>query len=313
MKIVFFGSSHFALPSLQALIESGYDIACIVTQPDRPKGRGMHPGSTLVKELDKEYGIPVHQPQDVNSPSSIKFLKSLSPGLFVVIAYGQIFSPPLLLVPELSINLHASLLPKYRGAAPINWAIINGEKESGVTVIKMTAQMDAGGMLMQKRLSIEPSDTALTLEEKLSREGSLLLLDALKGIASGSCKEQGQDRRSVSFAPKLKKADGLINWDKPAQEIHNLVRGTLPWPGAFTHYKGKLLKISSAKPFLALENKEQGAPGEIVRVLKDSLAVATGRGDLIIDELQIEGRRRMTAAEFIHGHKITEGEKFSKF
>ena len=311
MKIIFFGSSHFALPSFKALVEAEYDIACVVTQPDRARGRGMHLASTLVKELDKKYGIQAYQPEAVNSASSVKFLKNLKPDIFIVIAYGQILSAELLSIPKLSVNLHASLLPRYRGAAPINWAIINGEKESGVTIIKMSEKMDAGDILFQKKISIGEQDTAVTLEEKMSEEGAKLLLDALKAIEGGFYKEQPQDKKEMSLAPKLKKADGLIDWSSSAQDIHNLIRGAIPWPGAFTHHKGKLLKIFQGRDFLPLEDAGPRNPGEIVKVLKDGLAVATGKGDLIIEELQIEGKRRMNAQEFIQGHKIREGDVLS--
>jgi len=313
MKIVFFGSSQFAVPSLKALLDARHDIPCVVTQPDKRKGRGLDLSATEVKVQARAKGIEVYQPVSINTSSSVKFLKNLNPDLFIVIAYGQILSQEILDIPNLLvINLHASLLPKYRGAAPINQAIIQGEKKSGVTIMKITKQMDAGPIILQKKLAIEPSDTAVTLEEKLSKLGAEALLEALGQIESGTYKAVAQSFKDATFAPKLKKQDGLIDWSKPAQDISNLVRGTLPWPGAVTYYKGKLLKIYQGKAFLALEKEKSiFAPGQIVKIMKEGIAVATGKGDLIIEELQLEGKRRMSAQDFILGHKIKEGDFFS--
>lgn len=269
--------------------------------------------ATEVKVEAKAGAIEVYQPDSINIPSSVKFLKSLNPDLFIVIAYGQILSEEVLNLPKtFAINLHASLLPKYRGAAPINWAIIKGEKNSGVTIMKMVKAMDAGPIILQKELATAAEDTAVTLEDKLSGMGAEALIEALKVIESGSYKVEPQKDKDASFAPKLKKEDGLINWSKPAHDISNLIRGSLPWPGAFTYYKGKLLKIYQAKAFLALEEEKKKTPGQIVRVLKEGIAVATGKEDLIIEELQLEGKRKMSVKEFIVGHKIQEGELLSK-
>ncbi len=312
MNIIFFASAQFAVPSLKALTDSGYKVSCVVTQPDKKKGRGLSLSATEVKVEAKAGAIEVYQPDSINIPSSVKFLKSLNPDLFIVIAYGQILSEEVLNLPKtFAINLHASLLPKYRGAAPINWAIIKGEKNSGVTIMKMVKAMDAGPIILQKELAIASEDTAVTLEDKLSGMGAEALIEALKVIESGSYKVEPQKDKDASFAPKLKKEDGLINWSKPAHDISNLIRGSLPWPGAFTYYKGKLLKIYQAKAFLALEEEKKKTPGQIVRVLKEGIAVATGKEDLIIEGLQLEGKRKMSAREFISGHKIREEENFS--
>jgi methionyl-tRNA formyltransferase len=313
MNIIFFGSSYFAVPSLKALITAGYDIACVVTQPDKEKGRGLEISATKVKVEAKAKGIEIYQPANINTSSSVKFLKNLNPDLFIVIAYGQILSEEVLDIPKLlTINLHASLLPAYRGAAPINWAIIKGEKNSGVTIMKMVKAMDAGPIILQKELAIAAEDTAVTFEDKLSGIGTEALIEALGEIESGTYKAVPQNSKDATFAPKLKKEDGLIDWSKPACDISNLVRGCLPWPGAFTYYKGKLLKIYQAKAFLALEEEKEKTPGKVVRILKEGIAVATGKGDLIIEELQPEGKRKMSAQDFISGHKIKEGDVFSK-
>ncbi|MFH0738974.1 MAG: methionyl-tRNA formyltransferase [Candidatus Omnitrophota bacterium] len=303
MNIVFFGSSQFALPSLKALIASGYDIACVVTQPDKEKGRGLELSATKVKVEAKVRKLEVYQPININTSSSLKFIKSLKPDLFIVIAYGQILSQEVLDIPKLlAINLHASLLPAYRGAAPINWAIIKGEKVSGVTIMKVIKQMDAGPIMLQKKLAIEDSDTAVTLEEKLSKLGAEVLQEALGEIESGTYKAVPQNNKDATLAPKLKKADGLIDWNRPAQDISNLVRGTLPWPGAYTHYKGKLLKIYDAQSIKVSSYQGLKEPGTIADISKDGIAVVTGEGELVIKELQPEGKRRMTASEFLSGH-----------
>jgi methionyl-tRNA formyltransferase len=303
MRIVFFGSSQFALPSLKALIATCHDIACVVTQPDKEKGRGLEISGTKVKVEAKAKGIEIYQPVSINTSSSVKLLKNLNPHLFIVISYGQILSQEVLDIPEtLSINLHASLLPKYRGAAPINRAIINGEKNSGVTIMKVIKQMDAGPIILQKELAITSEDTAVTLEDRLSGIGAQALIEALNGIESGNYKIEPQKDKDASFAPKLKKEDGLIDWSKPAQDISNLVRGCFPWPGAFTHYKGKSIKIYNTCA-RASERQSVKEPGAIANISKDGIVVVTGEGELIIKELQPEGKRRMTASEFLSGHQ----------
>ncbi|MFH1888797.1 MAG: methionyl-tRNA formyltransferase [Candidatus Omnitrophota bacterium] len=238
MKIVFFGSSNFAVPALKALFSRGYNVSCVVTQPDREKGRGLRSAGTAVKIIASESGARIYQPQNINTRDAVEFLKGLKPDLFVVIAYGQILSSSVLDIPGIfSINLHASLLPKYRGAAPVNWAVIKGEKITGVSVMKMVEKMDAGAVIQQKETSISDDDTAVTLEERLSEMAAQLLLDTLTSIESNNYNLTPQDESRVTFAPKLKKEDGRIKWDKAASDIHNLIRGCMGWPGAFTYYK----------------------------------------------------------------------------
>lgn len=231
MNIIFLGSAQFAVPSLKILLSTNHRISCVVTQPDRQKGRGLSIAGTPVKTTASEAGLKLYQPKDVNTPEAIKILKNLNPDLLVVIAYGQILSQEILNIPKLfAVNLHASILPKYRGAAPINRAIINGESATGVTIIKMVRQMDAGPVILQKAVDISETDTSVTLEEKLSDIGAHLLLQSLKLIENGEYKLIPQDEAKVIFAPKLKKEDGLIKWDKPAQDIYNLIRGCIVWP-----------------------------------------------------------------------------------
>jgi len=314
MKIIFFASDEFAVPSLKALRASGNEICCVVTQPDRKKGRHLHLEGTPVKNLARELGFEILQPEDINAVSVLKLLKSFKPDLFIVIAYGQILSFEVLALPAIfALNIHASLLPRYRGAAPINWAIIRGEKNTGVSAMKMNRKMDAGEIIFQEKTEIDPADNALTLAARLSLSGSGLLIKTVKAIAGDKYKLTPQDESVVSFAPKLKKSDGLINWGNSAREINNLIRGCYDWPGAFTHYKGRILKILKADVFFSLENeKVKKNPGEIIRVLKDDFVVSTARGDLVVEELQIEGKRRMQVEEFIAGHKIQPGEILGK-
>ena len=248
MNIAFFGSSEFAVPSLIALKASGYEISCVVTQPDRKKGRGLSLTVTPVKGLAQKNEVKIYQPLSINTPEDIKFLKSLNADLFVVMAYGQILSPEVLNIPRiLAINAHASLLPKYRGAAPINWALIKGEKKTGVTIMKMVEEMDAGPIILQEGVDIRDEDTAITLEDELSRIAAGLIIEAIRSIEDNNYKLIPQPKEDVSFAPKLKKEDGRINWNKSALEISNLIRGCVGWPGAFSFYKDKRLKIIKAR------------------------------------------------------------------
>ena len=307
MNIVFFGSDNFAVMPLQVLAKNGYGISCVVTQPDRKKGRRLSLSETAVKQAASELNLRIFQPEDVNSAATQEFLESLKAGLFVIVAYGQILTQRILDIPEaFCINLHASLLPKYRGAAPINWALIRGEQVTGVTVIKVERKMDAGPIILQRQLPIAQQDSALTLERKLSEAGSGVLLEALALIEAGSLKLTPQDHLHASFAPKLRKDDGRIDWHKSAAEICNLIRGAAGWPTAFTYYHGKMLKIIAAAAVAGQEAKPE--PGRIAGVSADGIAVGSGAGALVVKELQMEGGRRMNAADFVLGHKISCGE-----
>lgn len=313
MKIIFFGSSNFAVLPLEALLGTSHDVSCVVTQPDKLKGRGLNLLGTAVKEAALKRSIKVYQPRDVNAADSLEFLKGLNPDLFVVIAYGQILSRKILDIPRvLPINIHASALPKYRGAAPINWAIINGEKTTGITVIKMTREMDAGPVILKREIEITDDDTSLTLEEKLSKLAGQMLLTAISFIDAGDYDLKPQDPDAVTLAPKLKKEDGRIDWNKPAGEVYNLIRGCLGWPGAFTYYNGKMLKILKARicPDTCLSTSSKAA--QIVNISKDGITVAAGNGALVIEELQPEGKRRMKSEEFAAGHKVSNGDFFGR-
>lgn len=312
MKIVFFGSAHFAVPALQALIKSRHELVCVVTQPDKKKGRHLHVAGTDVKSIAMFAKLKIFQPENIKATESVKFLKSLGPDLFVIAAYGQIFSQEVLDIPGIMpINIHASLLPRYRGAAPINWAIINGDKKSGLTIMFVTRKMDSGPVILQKEIGIEDKDTSVTLEEKLSLASSGFLMDALNIIDSRDYRLVEQDEDGVILAPKLKKEDGLIDWNTPVGDIHNQIRGVLPWPGAFTSYRGKMLKIFQAD-ILPIFPNHKPVCGEVVRADKHGIVVAAGRGFLEIKELQLEAAKRMSAQSFVMGHKLTTGEILGK-
>ncbi len=307
MNIVFFASAGISIPSLKYLANSGHQVSCVVTQPDRRQGRGLHYRSTPVKAEAQVCGFLVFQPEQINSRKAFDVLSGLKPELFVVIAYGQILSAKILNIPSiLALNLHASLLPQYRGAAPINWSIIKGDNTTGVTAIKMTEKMDTGPVILQSKTDISPDDNSLTLEKRLAQSAARVLADSIIAIENKNLVLMPQDESGVSFAPKLKREDGLIDWQKSSLEIHNLVRGCLGWPNAFTYYKGKLLKVFATK---MEEAPCQGwRPGEIIDT-HGSIAVATGKGILTIEKIQLEAKRVMTAQEFLSGHKIIPGEK----
>lgn len=312
MKIIFFGTSEFAVESLRVLISSGYAISAVVTQPDRKKGRNLLLSPPPVKVLAETQGLNVYQPQNASSIQSINYIKSLGADLFVVVAFGQILKQELLAVPRLySINLHGSLLPKYRGAAPTNWAIINGDSMTGVTAIKMNEKMDEGDIMAKREVPIEPDDTNITLSENLSEVGAGLLAEVIAGIASG--KEMGcvrQDPALATLAPKLLKADGLIRWEWDAVRIHNRVRGLLPWPGAYTNYKGKILKILKTQVMDTSSEKSDLPAGSVVDIIKGrGMVICTGSNDILITHVQLEAGKELEVDAFLRGHRIMLGEK----
>ncbi|MCM8797193.1 MAG: methionyl-tRNA formyltransferase [Candidatus Omnitrophica bacterium] len=308
MKIVFFGSDKFGIPSLEALVSAGYSILCIVTQPDRYKGRGLRMEGTPIKKIASRLGIKLFQPEDVNSRESVDYLKKVNADLFIIIAYGQIFSQEALDIPKIMpINLHASLLPAYRGAAPINWAFIKGEEKTGVTIAKVTAKLDSGPIILQEETAISKEDSVVSLEDRLAQIGAKLLLEAVVAIGNKNYQLLPQDEKKATFAPKLKKSDGAINWNTPAQDIYNLIRGCAGWPGAFTHYKNRLLKVHKAKIFPA--SKSPACAGEIIKADKEGISVATATDNLVITELQLEAGKIMSAAQFISGHRLNIGER----
>lgn len=293
------------MPSLQALLGAGHEVLCVITQPDKKQGRGMHLSYTPIKQAAQELKLKIYQPLEVNDTEVVNKLKEFKPDLFVAIAYGQFLSDELLGIPKFfAINLHASLLPKYRGAAPVNWALINGERKTGNSLIKLSKKMDAGALLLQEETKIADSETAVFLEERLSHMGVALLLNSIDAIANGRYNLTDQDESKATLAPRLKKNDGLIDWSKPAQDIYNLIRGCSDWPGAFTHYKGKMLKVFQTQ---VIKSPDKFSPGELVHVSNEGLSVGTGKGILLIKELQLEGKRRMPVSDFLSGHQLKNG------
>ena len=309
------GTPHFALPSLRRLLNEEHQIQLLVTRPDRPKGRGRKVAPPPTKELAMSQGIPVEQPTDLRSPDFYDRLKSLRPEIIVVVAYGKILPQELLdLPPYGGINLHASLLPKYRGASPVNWAIINGERETGVTTIKMNAEMDAGDILLARKVSIGPMETAEGLEERLSLIGAELLSETLARLQEGRLTPRPQDPSQATFAPRLKKEDGRIDWRNGATQVFNTIRGLVPWPGAYSTFRGKKVIFWRAELFSLPAGKELpvGVPGEIVFLEKKRMVVQCGDGaHLLVTELQPESRRRMGAVDFVNGYRVNPGERFS--
>ena len=306
VRIVFFGTPHFALPSLQALIKSGQETVAVVTQPDRRVGRGQHVQVSPVKAAALQAGLLVLQPEKVCVPDFLDQFRGLKPDLAVVAAYGQIFSRELLDIPRLGfINVHSSLLPAYRGAAPINWAIINGEHESGVTIMQVDLEMDSGSIVLQQKEPIASDDTAAMLHDRLAVLGGRLLEQALDQLAGPGWQPVSQQHGLATYAPMLKKNDGLIDWSQPAIIIYNRLRGMTPWPGCFTLFEGRILKIHTA----GVRDISTGSavPGTVLQAEGQGITVATGCGALVIFRLQLEGKKQMSAGDFLQGTGVRSG------
>ncbi len=306
MRIVFMGTPDFAVPCLKVLIEGKHDVAAVVTQPDRAKGRGKQLASPPVKLMAEQAGIPVYQPERIKTPEFTNILKELKPDVMIVVAFGQILSQEILDIPSLGcINVHASLLPKYRGAAPINWCIINGEKVTGVTTMYMDKGLDTGDMILKKKISIGENETAGELHDKLMALGAEVLSETLELMEKGEVPRVPQDHKEATYAPIMSKALGRIDWSKSAEEIRNLIRGTYPWPGAFSTYKGKVFKIMSAEVLDPVVKYEKW--GTIISVDKDTIIAGCGSGSLGIKELQFENEKRMSVEAYLRGHEIEVG------
>ncbi len=306
--MIFFGTPDFADASLQQLLQTDHRVLAVVTQPDRPKGRSKDPVPPPVKETAQQAGIPVFQPSNLREEKLLQQLRSLQPDLAVVVAYGRILPAAVLQIfPRGAINLHASLLPKFRGAAPIQWALIQGESETGVTLFQLDDQLDHGGILAQARLPIYDNDTAITLTEELSRLGNLTLLKTLERMSEETLRTYPQDESLASAAPRLTKADGIIDWRQDCRRIHNRVRGVQPWPGATTTLSGQPLKILSTTPDPSRHDPAL-APGTIATAdPAQGLWVQTGQGQIRIDRLQAAGGTDMETAPFLRGHPIPRG------
>jgi methionyl-tRNA formyltransferase len=297
------GTPQFAVPALQRLVGSGNNVLAVYTQPDRPKGRGRQPSTSPVKQAALALDLHVEQPERIRRPEVVSQLAAYSPDIMIVVGYGQIIPQSVIDLPRHGIvNVHASLLPKYRGAAPIQWAVANGEAVTGVTTMLINAGLDTGDMLLKAETSIGPAETAVELSERLSALGAELLIETLVAIQDGTLRPQPQNDAEATLAPILKKEDGLVDWRRPAVEIDRRRRGFLPWPGAYTTFRGQVLHIWRSKP---ANDIDSGCPGT-VRVAGRRLLVACGQGtSLEIEELQLEGRKRMSAEAFRNGYRPT--------
>ena len=307
-RLVFMGTPAFAVPILKALLRSEDQVVAVVTQPDKPAGRGKKLTPPPVKVLAQQHGLPVFQPEKIRDPAFYQVLKELKPDAIVVAAYGKILPKEVLEIPRYGcLNVHASLLPKFRGAAPINWAIISGERESGVTIMLMDEGMDTGDILLQEAVPIGPEETAGELHDCLAELGARLIVEAIRGLKEGNLLPRKQPEEGVSYAPMLRKEDGLLDFSRPAKELANLIRGLDPWPSAYTYFRQKLIKFFRPE---VIPQETSAAPGEIVALEEDGLVIATGEGLLKIKEVQPAGKKRMSAAEFIRGYRPQKGERF---
>lgn len=307
MKIVYMGTPDFAVYGLKAIVEAGHEVAAVITQPDKAKGRSKALVPTPVKEQAIEYDIPVYQPEKVREDSIVDMLKKIAPEVIVVAAYGQILPESILSIPPYGcINIHASLLPKYRGAAPIEWSIIDGEKTTGVTTMYMEKGLDTGDMIEKTEVDIEDTDTGASLHDKLAAAGAELIVSTLKAVENGTATRTKQDDEKSCYAKMLSREMGNIDFSRDASYIERLIRGLNPWPCAYTSLDGKNLKI-----FKADVVEKSGNPGEIIEVTRKTFTVACGKDALVIRNLQPEGKKPMDTVAFLNGNKIEPGMKFN--
>lgn len=328
LRIVFCGTPDFAVPALRHLIaQPDFDVAGVVTQPDRPRGRGQETASPPVKNTAIEAGIAVFQPEKIKSDAAFEYFREIAPDAVVIIAYGQIISARLIEIPRLGwINVHASLLPKYRGAAPINWAIVNGDERTGLTTMRIDAGLDTGAILLQQATDIGSDETALQLTSRLAEAGAPLIAETLQRLDRGEIVPTAQDDSQATFAPPLQKRDGYIDWSLAARSIYSRIRGLQPWPGAFTSFRGKNCQIGG-KPFPLADLPESLGPSDLaprpspprkgfpapgtIELFGPQILVSCGEGDhLRLEFVQLEGRKRVTAQEFVNGARLTSGESF---
>jgi methionyl-tRNA formyltransferase len=321
MKVVFCGTPHFAVPTLKHLLtQPEFEIAAVVSQPDRPSGRGMQVTFSPVKAAARAAGVPVHQPGKIRSPESQDVLERIAPDVIVIIAYGQIIPARLLPIPKLGwINLHASLLPKYRGAAPINWAIVNGETKTGLTTMRIDAGMDTGEMLLQTEMAIGQRETTPELAARMSEAGAPLMVETLRGLAASTLQTRPQNHAEATYAPLLKKEDGRIDWTRSVDEIYNRMRGFAPWPGAYSTFREHTCHILG-EPVSndlreagsrGLASHKQSAPPGTIRFAGHELVVSCGGAtELRVLSVKQEGGKKVGALEFASGARLTEGERF---
>jgi methionyl-tRNA formyltransferase len=307
-NLVFCGTPQFAVPTLEKLAEAGFNVRLVLTQPDRPKGRGLGLVGSPVKETALRLGLPLYQPERIKENAELRSrLKEIAPAAIIVVGYGRIIPGWMLQLPKHgNINLHASLLPKYRGAAPIQWAVANGESVTGVTTMRIDEGLDTGGILLQKELAILDEDTAETLSPRLAAIGAELVIETLRGLAEGTISPQPQKNDQATLAPILRKEDGRIDFSRTAQEIYNRFRGFQPWPGAFTTFRGRTLNVTAAKPSAESNDLAQGQ----LQIKDDHLFVGCGNSTAVeLLEAQPEGKKRISARDFIHGYRPKVGER----
>lgn len=304
-RLLFMGTPSFAVPSLTALLARGEQVVAVVCQPDKPKGRGRKPAPPPVKETALAAGLTVLQPERIRTPEFLEQIRSLVPDLIVVTAYGRILPGELLRLPPFgAINVHGSLLPRYRGAAPIQWAVLNGDRETGITIMQIDEGMDTGDILLSATLAIEAQDTAGTLAEKMAALGGTLLGEALDALRAGNLPPRRQEEELATLAPPLRKEQGIIDWQRPAREISCQIRGLDPWPMAHTTLQGKWLRLFNPR---VIPGPVREAPGTLCRADRNSLVIATGEDALLIGEVQLEGGRRMEVDAFLRGRPLTPG------
>jgi len=312
MVVMFLGTPQFAVPTLRRLLDSAHSVAGVITQPDRPRGRGQKITHAPVKALAVERGIPVYQPDRLKPPEVADALRAWNADLGVVAAYGRIIPEHLLTIPRFGmINVHASLLPKYRGAAPVHRAVISGDDQTGVTIMRVVKELDAGGMFAKVTRPIGPDETSDVVETALAEMGAQLLVAVVDQLASGTAREEPQDDTQATYAPRLTKEEGRIDWTQAASAIHNRVRGLYPWPHAYTFFNGTRLIVLRSAVATRTAGASASGPGTILGATSEAIQVATGNGDLAILEVQPEGRRAMRVHDFLLGHRLAAGETFS--
>ncbi|MFO7262803.1 MAG: methionyl-tRNA formyltransferase [Bacillaceae bacterium G1] len=308
-RIVFMGTPDFAVTILEALVRSPYEVVGVVTQPDKPKGRKKVLTPPPVKEAAQRFGIPVLQPEKIRRPEAVEAVLAWRPDLIVTAAYGQLVPPALLQAPRFGcVNVHASLLPKYRGGAPIHWAIIRGEKETGITLMYMTEELDAGDIIAQRAVPIAWEDTVGTLHDRLKDVGAQLLVETLPALFAGTVRARPQDERLATYAPNIRRDDERIDWSRSAVDVYNQVRGLNPWPVAYTVYQDDIWKVWWVKP---VAKDHDQPPGTVLEVSSESVVVACGQDAVELLEIQPAGKKRMAMADYLRGRAIHPGERFA--
>lgn len=320
MKVIFMGTPDFSVGTLEALVDAGHEVCLVVTQPDKPKGRGKEMQFTPVKETAVRLGIPVYQPKKIRQPECVEELRKYEADVMVVVAFGQILPKTILeMTPYGCVNVHASLLPKYRGAAPIQWSILRGEQVTGVTTMQMDEGLDTGDMLLKTEVPITPEETGESLHDKLAVAGAALCVETLEALQAGTVQPQKQGESPTPYAKMLDKKMGNIDWARPAEEIERLVRGLNSWPSAYTHWNGKVLKIWKAGVAETVQSSagtdaggQDAELGTVIRVEKNHFSVQTGEGLLVVKELQIPGKKRMDTGAFLRGYALEAGTVFTQ-